>query len=574
MVSWEARLSSQFTPVEQFWLEWHARQGEADAAALARKLLEGGTTAAETGTPGRVRRQPALRAFAAPAASALPCTRHGEQVASVAAALFDATRIVHRQPATARALLLLAARLHDLTEGGNHRGAPSAADVLAGVRLADLSRSRQAVLVAALRRAQSGATKPYHQAEAGLKPEQRRQARALAAILQLADALDQAKDQSTRVEEVTLADDGVVVRLGGLAAAEATRWGKLQATLWQPAFKTRLRFSVAPLTGAEVAGLAAAPADRRLTLAGGIQRALARRLVCWQAALEAAASQPSPEMTPALQATTELRQALAALQPVLKRKPTQALRAALRGPEALLRKAVEWQYLWQRIAGAQAEARRETAGQLQPLADAAAHSRQQAAGMALAWVQGPGALELAEALVDFVSTVPGGRKHTAPLWQAAQDGLGEAAKRLAQAQAKYSAQDPKSWRNAQRAAQRCRTWLALLGSGDPGRAMTDEAALAADLDKLVGQLEAQRWIEAADGHLGAFLERWAVRQARRKAPQLHGAEAVLALRQAVRRAREQQQRGVAADWRPVRGRQLRQRVQQVTRSAAEAEKQA
>jgi hypothetical protein len=230
---------------------------------------------------------------------------------------------------------------------------------------------------------------------------------------------------------------------------------------------------------------------------------------------------------------------------------------------------VDWQALHQRIVAALAEARGQTAGRLQPLADVAAQSRQQAAGMALAWLQGPDALELAEALVDFVSTVPIRRKHMARAGRPAPAGLSEAAEALAQAQAKYSAHDPKSWRGARRAALRCRAWLDLLGTGGLDRANPGEAAaLAADLDRLVDGLDTLRRMEAADARLGEFLERWAVRQARRKAPQLHGAEAVLALRQSVRRERQQQQRSLVDAWRPVRGRLMRQRVNRLVRAAA------
>jgi hypothetical protein len=571
-------VTSQLTPVERFWLQWHAEHGEAAAAAQAVRLLgEAATAVAGNGPPGGAGGRPiaaaALQALPPPAATALPHTRHGDHVAAVAALVFDATRPVHQQPATARPLLLLAARLHDFPHGEDGSEALRAADVLSEVRLADLSRARQAVLVAVLRLAQLGASKTTGRTEAGLKPAQWRQARTLAALLQLADALDESEDQSTRVEEITLEDEAVEVRLGGPGAAEAARCGKRGAALWQPALKTRLRLVVAPLSAAELVALAGT-GDDRLTLTGGIQRVLASRLVCWQTALETAASQPSVDMAAALRATTGLRQALAALQPVLKRKPTQALRAALGGPEKLLRAAVDWHFLSHRVGAAKAEAKAEAEGQLQPLADAAGQSQQQAAGMAVAWLHGPGALELAETLVDFVSCAPVRQKQTAPLGHAARAGLSEAVEAMAQAQAGYSVHDPRSWRSAQRAALRCRVWLELLSASTPGRAKAGAtAALAADLERLVEQLDTLRQMETADGHLGVFLERWAVRQARRKAPQLHGAEAVLALRQAMRRERQQQQRGVAADWRPVRAGSLRQRMKQLGRGAAQAGRQ-
>jgi hypothetical protein len=249
------------------------------------------------------------------------------------------------------------------------------------------------------------------------------------------------------------------------------------------------------------------------------------------------------------------------------------LRAALRGLEGLLRDAVEWDYLGDWIAGSHNALPGEMADQLQPLAEAATQSRLQAAGLARAWLQGPDALELTENLVDCVSTVPLRPKLAAPLRQAAQAGLGEAAAALAETQANYSAHDPATWRRAQRSARRCRAWLALLLCSEVAPSRQDKAAaLSADLEQLVERLDMLCRIEAADGHLAAFLERWAVRQARRKAPQLHGAQAVLALRQALRRERQQQQRGAGVDWRPVRGATLRQRVRRLAGGADAAEK--
>lgn len=569
-------MSSGLTPVEQFWLRWHSLHGDATTAAEARRLLEARSetgAAADNGTHGPARRRLAvLRAFPAPAASALPCSPHSERVAAVAGDLFDATRALHHLPPTARHLLQLAARLHDLAADSNGGGTPPAADVLAGVRLEDLGRARQAVLVAVLRQAKAGGS-PERWVEAGLKPAQRRQARRLAALLQLADALDQVADSAARVEAFLVEDDSLVVRLAGPAAAEAARWGKHQATLWRAAFKSRLRFGVAPLSAAELEGLAAAPATADGTLARGIQHVLARRVLRWKRALEAAAG-PSPgETRAALAATADLRQALAALQPALRRKQTRPLRAALRGLEGLLRDAVEWDYLGDWIAGSHNALPGEMAGQLQPLAEAATQSRLQAAGLARAWLQGPDALELTEILVDCVSTVPLRPKLAAPLRQAAQAGLGDAAAALAETQANYSAHDPATWRRAQRAARRFRAWLALLLCSEVAPSRQDKAAaLSADLEQLVERLDTLCRIEAADGHLAAFLERWAVRQARRKAPQLHGAQAVLALRQALRRERQQQQRGAGVDWRPVRGATLRQRVRRLAGGADAAER--
>jgi hypothetical protein len=107
-----------------------------------------------------------------------------------------------------------------------------------------------------------------------------------------------------------------------------------------------------------------------------------------------------------------------------------------------------------------------------------------------------------------------------------------------------------------------------MAAGDP---LGPEAvALAADLRGLAQQLDDLRRLDSADVAIGNFLDRWAVRQARRKAPQLHGAEAVLAFRQAVRDQRRQQQRALARAWQPVRGRRLLRRVALLLRTGGVA----
>jgi hypothetical protein len=187
--------------------------------------------------------------------------------------------------------------------------------------------------------------------------------------------------------------------------------------------------------------------------------------------------------------------------------------------------------------------------------------------MAMAWLHGPEAIELAEAIVDYVGAVPVRRKQEAPVGSIAPGHLGEAVEAMAAAQAAFSSHEPKSLRRVQRATLRCRAWLGVLAGGpDLGREKLEAAAaIDADLEALAERLEALRRLDAADEHLGVFLDRWAVRQARRKAPQLHGAEAVLALRQVFRAERTQQQRALSGAWRPVRGRQLRRRVAQLLR---------
>ncbi|MCC6190301.1 MAG: hypothetical protein IT318_14815 [Anaerolineales bacterium] len=495
-------------------------------------------------------------------------TPHAGYVAGLAGALFDATRSLHHQSPAVRTMLVAAARLHELAAGDNGAAPAGAGEAPGDVRLAaGLPRGQRAILLAALRLAawpgdpaKPGASLPE------VKAHQKKVVRLIAALLQAADALDEAQDQSIRLEAVTIEPGRVVARLSGPRAPRVARQAHDRARLWRSALRTRLEFTFTPLSPAELAQLATSPPASDWMLSRGLQRLLAGALLRWQASLESVVAGQAGAMVAAEQATTYLRQALAAFQAALKRKPSRRLRQDLGALETLLREANDWDRLRGSLLAFQSRQRPDAAAGLQPFVDAAGQAAQQAQGIASAWLHGPAAFELAETLVDFAGLVPVRRKQEVAFSAAVPEQLRAAAAAMGTAQAKFSAQEPKALRRLANSALRCRAWLD--AAGDAGRLDIAAADLGTDLGQLAQRLDVLRQLDTADAAVGAFLDRWAVRQARRKAPQLHGAEPVLAFRQAVRAQRRQEQRALAGDWRPVRGRTLNRRLAKVLAALA------
>ena len=91
--------------------------------------------------------------------------------------------------------------------------------------------------------------------------------------------------------------------------------------------------------------------------------------------------------------------------------------------------------------------------------------------------------------------------------------------------------------------------------------MGDEAdRLLADVQRMEDRIE--RWLasSALNDAIADFLDAWAEQQARRKAPQLFGAQSVLAYRQARRTQWSRLRTNLAREWRPLRASPLRRRA--------------
>ena len=158
----------------------------------------------------------------------------------------------------------------------------------------------------------------------------------------------------------------------------------------------------------------------------------------------------------------------------------------------------------------------------------------------------------------MVQSPPLRRKKSISIRAAAPVLLDELCAELAERQSKVITDRPKTYRRYQEGLARFACALEALG----GKAtMGDEAErLLADVQRLEDRIE--RWL-ASNGlndAIADFLDAWAEQQARRKAPQLFGAQPVLAYRQARRTQWSRLRSSLVIDWRPLRPNRLRRRA--------------
>ena len=157
-----------------------------------------------------------------------PHDAHLAHVADLAVALFDGTRDLHGMDADDRVLLWCGASLHDVGESlalrGHHK---HGAYLLEHAEMRGFSPTEMAMLCSMVRfhksRGLSSSFAPY----GSLRKRDRRRADAMVALLQLADGLDRARDQSVTGLTVERRDGTVDVVLDGaglhVARAEVDR---------------------------------------------------------------------------------------------------------------------------------------------------------------------------------------------------------------------------------------------------------------------------------------------------------------------------------------------------------------
>jgi exopolyphosphatase/guanosine-5'-triphosphate,3'-diphosphate pyrophosphatase len=191
---------------------------------------------------------------------------HCEQVRRLAAQLFDQFTPVHGLPPGQRVSLELAALLHDVGKTVNARAHHKHGEYLA--RHADIPGlgKHQQALVACLVRYHGKATpEPHHRLYRSLAPAERSRVRQLAALLQIAVALDAGDTQSVRRIEARIQKRDVRVRI--VAPPEAYfdfRELRRKARLFEKEFAVRMRFDRAkPQPAAERRGIDRPPANRR-----------------------------------------------------------------------------------------------------------------------------------------------------------------------------------------------------------------------------------------------------------------------------------------------------------------------
>ncbi|MCC7358420.1 MAG: hypothetical protein IT317_03025 [Anaerolineales bacterium] len=552
------------TAVEAFWLQWQAEEGSAAAASTARRWLaaiQGGGDGSALHLPDAEAvaafREMGLAQLVAPTLadledSAARANRHVQGVAATALKLFDITRPLHRLKPAARRRMESAARLHQLAGPGP---AQSAACLEAlppsDVGPRELQRLTQ-LLRAAGRGLGQAAVGP-----AALDTE----TKALAALLQLADTLDYDQDQATPLESATLTPQALSLRVRGLGGAAVAARVRLCRRFVKAGLNTGLRVSVAAPTLDQVRPLLAEPTGPRTPVGRAVQRGVAEAVIAWQAALANALSGEAAALRRAERETARTRQALGAWRAMLKRKAAQQLRNRLRTVQRTLRAASEARQAAADGPAYAAGLTREHAAGLPQLLERLDQTAARAGAAAEAWIRGAAAAELCEDLLALVAAPPLRAGTVTTVRQSAEAILKEAAETTLARLEDFGVNDPRRQRRLSEALVRGQAALAALGGAatfGPGA-----AALEADWKKLEQRVEQLRALTTLDAALGAFLDDWALRQAKRKAPQLSGVEAVIAYRKLRRAERQAQRKLFLAEARPVQGRRLLTRVRRL-----------
>lgn len=570
------------TPVETFWLNWHAAHSpapddlrarilllsnagarpEAVAESLGLPLVEV-TTTLERFAAHRLTDfpRPALSPDALSSAAGVDAP-HARRVADSALALFKGARNLHRLPASLRPALEMAALLHDVGLAVDRpKRHTTGRELLRGVDLAGFTRPQQQLIadVVGLHRKK---VKPDEEGYlAALSPARRRQTLALAALLRVADGLDASQTQTTQLHGVVTTPEAVTLRLSGPKAKGDAARARKRADLWRVVFHLPLETAPAPEPPPDLQQLAATPLTPETSMVEVTRRALAAHLLRWQAN-EAAALEGEAQAVKAVRVSARRwRQALKLFGGYFKRKPARYLRQLIRKAEDVLGALRDWEALLADVKAHRVEAKNGTsAGELQALTTAWEKERRSALQDVKKWLGGPEAADLHTALMGFISAPP--VRADESVREAAPKVLRAALAEVAEAQAAIDADRPRSYHELRLAFKQIRYTLEFLGP-----ALAPEAqALVADLVKMQDRLGALNDTRLLQRRLADYLDTWAEHQARRKAPQLHGAQGLLEYSHARRESWSQQVQDLTTDWPPVRAARLKQRVNALLRA--------
>ena len=172
---------------------------------------------------------------------------HMEQVARLAAQLFDAAQPLHGLGPAERDLLVCAALMHDIgfavSEQGHHKYSMR---VIVKAEIPTLTRDERLIVANVARYHRKGLPKMQHPRFAELRPAGRKVVRALAALLRVADGLDRIHENAVAGLALSLPSDEsadlVIAGPGNLAEAGAGALRK--ANLFEKTFGRRLQVRV------------------------------------------------------------------------------------------------------------------------------------------------------------------------------------------------------------------------------------------------------------------------------------------------------------------------------------------
>lgn len=568
------------SPVEDFWLRWHAEHSSDELAGRAQLVLEAeaggspGQLAASLGlSPQAVEGVLAkfdhdrLTAFPRPSLRLTQLiqldsteTRRRQHIAHLARRLFNDTRPLHHLPGKARQILEAAALLPPVTRPAGGGATPQRdLDLLDGAVLADYNAGEQATLSCVLRLQRKGYRADRDVVFRRLRPTEQSQVRYMAALLQVAVLLDHSGAQSTTLESAELRTEAAVLRVTGSKAETDGAYASRYSWLWQPVFHLGLEYAIGPRPKASaVSRQVNIKADRDEPVGAVFGRQMTAALRKWQASLPGANGTAVSGLADVFSGLSKARAALGAFSSVLKRRPLKEIRHPLRTLQTQIEAVVEQQNALSDLEAYCSGRPQASAAELQPLRDAweRAGRRQQQAVRTI--LESEDTARLYATLSELAQTPPVRRRKSASIRVAAPVLLDELCAEVAEREQMVVTDRPKTYQRYQQGLACLECALEAL----TGKAVMGQEAnrLLGDVQRLEGRLD--RWLasNALNGAIAEFLDGWAEQQARRKAPQLYGAQSVLAYRQARRAQWSRLRSSLPDDWRPVRAGRLRRRV--------------
>lgn len=510
------------TPVETFWLQWHAGRSAKPANRLAQMVLlaEGGESAPAIAARLKVTEATVTRTltrFEAERLALFPMPglfvdelleaarvdlAHARQVADHALALFDATRNVHQLNSRQRALTETAALLHNLgveVDEPNHHTAGR--DLLQATRLVHHTPEEQALLACSIRFHRKRVRPEKEPLFTALSPRRQRQALAIAALVRIADGLDYSQSQTTRVEEVSPSGDSLSLRVTGPYAELDGERALEKSDLWTEIYGQSWMLAELPL---DVAALAQLPLTPESPLSAVAVRALADQLTRWQAAEPEAKAGAPLGIKNVRAAARRARAALDLFAPFFKDKALQRLRLQLKQAEDTLGPTRDWDVL---IEAAQAAAAQNAAGEGRwEFLEKWKAEREAAHARAVVWLDSAEAAELRAALAGFIAAPPVRAKRDTMLAEGAEAVLAAPLAVLREEAAALNGDDLHTYHALRRRGiKRCRFALEYFAPalGEPAQATLKEVIKAQDRlgylnDRCVALDKLNAWLVVRD----------------------------------------------------------------------------
>jgi CHAD domain-containing protein len=419
------------TPVESFWLGWHARQNSKPTYRQAQTILmaEAGQSVSSIAASLRLSEATVartlarfeserLKLFPAPAlfvdevlTAASVDLAHARQVADHALALFDATHNLHGLNSRLRALTETAALLHNVgveVDEPNHHIAGR--DLLQAMRLIHHTEAEQAMLACSIRFHRKRVRPEKEPLFAALSPKRQQQTLAISALVRIADGLDYSQSQTTRLEAVEISGETIALRVSGPYAELDGERALAKADLWMEAFGQTWALAAPPL---DVAALAQRPLTPDSPITAVALRALADQLSRWQAAEPEARAGAPLGIKNVRAAARRARAALDLFAPYFKKKAIKPLRRQLKQAEDALGPTRDWDVL--------IEAAQEAAGEERwAFLEKWKTEREAAHAQAVAWLGSAQVDELRTALTGFLAAPPVRAKREVTLVAGAQ----------------------------------------------------------------------------------------------------------------------------------------------------------